>query len=414
MKKILFRKDIKQIIFYDTLDILDLNESACFLFGLLCLELSHGEIAQRASLKFNESFEDSLDNVISFQEQLKDLGITPHRGLVGELEFMPHTPIVHIIQNCNSPCTMCDCWMTKGKKWHSRNNLFKIHQKLKSLGAIGIMISGGEPLMHPELEGILLDLKELGLEIYLNTNGILLKNKMDFLTNLHIDELVISLDGINAFDYKTIRGTDKFDLVVENIKLFKEKNPQTRVVTRTTLTKYTLNHLFPFIELAKNIGIDHIGFSPLDVSSESFNRINHNEKRELKLISDLLPSKEEILQIINWIKRSQNSILLSKLEQDGYIAWGPDKIVKCLEFYVNIIDGNERKFNKEVCMFPFFSLLVDYDGSLRGCFYDTSFGNINDFENIDWDFEMRIKKLESGSKCKTCRGKIFCDVGNLK
>ncbi len=414
MKKILFRKDIQQIIFYDTLDILDLNESACFLFELLCQELSSNEIARRASVKFNESFEDSLENVIDFQEQLKELEITPHRGLVGDQEFMPHTPIVHIIQNCNSPCTMCDCWMTKGKKWHSRDSLFKIHQKLKSLGAVGIMVSGGEPLMHPELEGILKDLKELGLEIYLNTNGILLKNKMEFLTNLNIDELVISLDGINADDYKTIRGTDKFELVVQNVKLFKEKNPQTRVVTRTTLTKYSLNNLFPFIELAKNIGIDHIGFSPLDVSSESFNRSNQNEEREQKLIGNLLPSKEELQQTIGWLKIDHNNNLLLRLEEEGYIAWGPDKIVKCLELYINIIDGNKRKFNKEACMFPFFSMLVDYDGSLRGCFYDTPFGNINDFENIDWDFEKRIKKLESGSKCETCRGKIFCDVGNLK
>lgn len=414
MKKILFRKDIKQIIFYDTLDILDLNESACFLFELLCLGLSINDIAQKASLKFNESFEESLENVIDFQEQLKDLDITPHRSLVGAPEFMPHTPIVHIIQNCNSPCTMCDCWMTKGKKWHSRESLFKIHQKLKSLGTIGIMISGGEPLMHPELEGILLDLKELGLEIYLNTNGILLKNKMEFLTKLNIDELVISLDGINAFDYKAIRGTDKFDLVVESIKAFKERNPQTRVVTRTTLTKYSLKNLFPFIELAKNIGIDHIGFSPLDVSSESFNRVNQNEQREQKLIGELLLSKEELIQTIDWLRTTENSKLLSSLEQEGYIAWGPEKIIKCLELYVNIIDGNKKKFNKEACMFPFFSMLVDYDGSVRGCFYDTPFGNINDFENIDWNFEKRIKKLESGSKCETCRGKIFCDVGNLK
>lgn len=277
MKKFLYRNDTNQIIFYDTLEAINLNETAAFIFEKMCYKLSPKEIAASFSNEFNESLDESLDFIKDFYNEISELNLELTPAVLEKGAFCLHTPIVHIIQNCNSPCIMCDCWKTKEKTLHSRISLYPIHRKLKELGARGIMISGGEPLLHPELELILKDLKEIGLEIYLNTNGFLIKKNLSWLKKLEIEELVISMDGLNSDDYKSVRGIDRFNQVCDNIKLFKKENPNTRIIIRTTLTKHTINHLDELISFAKSNSIDHIGFSPLDVSSSSFLDLKHRK-----------------------------------------------------------------------------------------------------------------------------------------
>lgn len=125
-----------------------------------------------------------------------------------------------------------------------------------------------------------------------------------------------------------------------------------------------------------------------------------------------MPSEKELLESISKLREEKISQFLTEQQKAGYISWGADKIVKCLEFYINTISGKHKKYSEKPCAFPFYSVLIDYDGSIKGCFYDTPFGNIQDFKNIDWSFSKRIDRLKSSLKCKDCRGKIFCDSGD--
>lgn len=43
--------------------------------------------------------------------------------------FRLNTPIVHIIQNCNSPCTICDCWKTKERNIRTAKELYPAFKK---------------------------------------------------------------------------------------------------------------------------------------------------------------------------------------------------------------------------------------------------------------------------------------------
>jgi MoaA/NifB/PqqE/SkfB family radical SAM enzyme len=413
-RKHFYNKETRKIIFHDTLESIQLNETSDFIYCQMVGGSEKTKVIEEYMEVFgvNEATASSDFSLVTkdleesevFWEESNEI----QRG-----DFNPQIPIIHIIKNCNSPCMMCDCWKEKEKLYHSREDLYKIHLKMKEKGALGIMISGGEPLMHPELKGILSDLKLLGLPIHLNTNALLLDRNSDWLTKLEIEFLVISMDGSDKESYHKIRGVNKYDKVWSSIEKFKNKNEETKIILRTTLTRQNIKTLDKFAEKAISHGVGHIGFTPLDVTSSSFARDNIEDKYTNKLIDSLMPSLEEIERVVdNLKKQNEYSSAIDEYHKSGYFTWGLEKIIECLMFYKDEILKNHATYDNSICMFPYFSLVLDYDGGIKNCFYSESFGNLSDIDNIDWNFEDRISKLEKSGRCKSCRGKVFCDDGN--
>ncbi|WP_343212185.1 radical SAM protein, partial [Bartonella taylorii] len=99
---------------------------------------------------------------------------------------------------------------------NKKEGLSLTYRMLKEKGAASVMLSGGEPLMHPKLKDILLTLNELGLPVELNTNGILLHKNL-WISQYDIKEIVISMDSTSVQGYYDIRGANKFDRVWKNI-----------------------------------------------------------------------------------------------------------------------------------------------------------------------------------------------------
>src|ERR1700757_448753 len=83
-----------------------------------------------------------------------------------------HPLLVHIIpmRRCNLACTYCNEFDDNSKPVP----LQEIKNRLDVLADMGtsiITISGGEPLMHPELDEIILHIRKRGMIAGLITNG---------------------------------------------------------------------------------------------------------------------------------------------------------------------------------------------------------------------------------------------------
>ena len=414
MRRHLFREEQNQLIFHDTLEIMDMNATASFIYKTR-KNSNQSKTVQIYADHYQIELSEALEEVNELLDQFESLGIKFSSNEAEVKSYAPHTPIVHIIQNCNSPCIMCDCWKTTLKNFHPANVLKNFHLKMKELGAKGIMVSGGEPLLHPEIKTILKDLKEMKMPIFLNTNGILLHKHMDWLSQLEVEELVFSLDGTDKDSYRLIRGTPMYEKVLANIKEFRKRNQNTRIILRTSFTKYNAFNIDQLVEIAQRHGVDHIGFSPLDISSNSFSRENIDSNRAENLKSLLLPSKEQIEQfLINFKPGNKYYDKIQMLEKDGVLAWDAYKFRNCLEFCKSILISDEMKFSPDPCLFPIFSMVVDYNGDLKNCFYSNPFGNLYNLDNIEWNFESQMQTIKKSKKCETCRGKVFCDLGIMK
>ena len=73
----------------------------------------------------------------------------------------------------------------------------KVVQACKPLGLEKVRITGGEPLLRPDLQDLVSRLKRTGVEIALTTNASLLAGQADRLAAAGLDRVTVSLDALD-------------------------------------------------------------------------------------------------------------------------------------------------------------------------------------------------------------------------
>ena len=83
-----------------------------------------------------------------------------------------HPVLVHIVpmRRCNLSCAYCNEYDAVSQPVPLAIMLRRL-DKLASLGTAMITVSGGEPLMHPELDAMIVRMRERGMVSSLITNG---------------------------------------------------------------------------------------------------------------------------------------------------------------------------------------------------------------------------------------------------
>jgi MoaA/NifB/PqqE/SkfB family radical SAM enzyme len=132
-----------------------------------------------------------------------------------------HVVQAHIIpiRRCNLACTYCNEFDDYSKPVA----LEEMKRRIDHLGEFGtafIVISGGEPLLHPELDHIIAHIRKRCLLAALITNGYLLtRERIERLNRAGLDHLQISIDNVQPDDVskKSLKVLDqKLALLAEH------------------------------------------------------------------------------------------------------------------------------------------------------------------------------------------------------
>jgi len=101
----------------------------------------------------------------------------------------------------------------------SVEDIIKIVQVAANIGITKIKITGGEPLVRPDLIDIITGINKVrGIEeISLTTNGVLLAPLATKLKQAGLKRVNVSLDTVNTEKYKLITGVDKLKDVIKGI-----------------------------------------------------------------------------------------------------------------------------------------------------------------------------------------------------
>ncbi|HKV25092.1 MAG TPA: radical SAM protein [Candidatus Acidoferrum sp.] len=109
-----------------------------------------------------------------------------------------HPILVHIIpmRRCNLDCGYCNEYDSVSKPV-PLEEMKKRLDILSGMGTSVITISGGEPLMHPELKEIIRHIRKRGMIAGMITNGFLLsKERIQSLNEAGLEHLQISIDNL--------------------------------------------------------------------------------------------------------------------------------------------------------------------------------------------------------------------------
>lgn len=194
-------------------------------------------------------------------------------NLLKKREKFPFVLMLEPIFKCNLSCSGCG----RIREYSDViDKILDVEQCLDAAGQAGapiISITGGEPLLHPQIDQIVQSLLNENYFVYLCTNGLLLKGFLDKIKPHSRLSLVVHLDGMSSTHDLMAGRRNVFARAIDSIK--KAKKLGFSVRTNTTIYKNTdVKEISDLFTLLKNIGIDGIMVSPAfsyeDVTDEVF------------------------------------------------------------------------------------------------------------------------------------------------
>jgi MoaA/NifB/PqqE/SkfB family radical SAM enzyme len=136
-----------------------------------------------------------------------------YRFMAKGLSSTDHPILAHVIpmRRCNLACSYCNEYDDYSKPVPTEV-MFQRLDKLADLGTTAIIISGGEPLMHPDIEAIVRKIRRRRMLGCLITNGYLLtKEKIKKLNAAGLEYMQISIDNVRPDNVskKSLKVLDK-------------------------------------------------------------------------------------------------------------------------------------------------------------------------------------------------------------
>jgi cyclic pyranopterin phosphate synthase len=136
----------------------------------------------------------------------------------------PEKLTVAITAFCNLRCTGC----RYGRDFMpgQQLSLDMVKSMLEDAAAGGIKMVrfyGGEPLLHPDLPAMIAYARECGLDCYITTNGILLKQKIDALYAAGLRSITIGYYGNGARYDEYVNRANQFQRLEESVRTVRER-----------------------------------------------------------------------------------------------------------------------------------------------------------------------------------------------
>src|SRR5438552_10889005 len=194
-----------------------------------------------------------------------------------------HPVMAHIVpmRRCNLSCAYCNEYDDVSKPVPVETMYGRI-DRLAELGTTIITISGGEPLLHPELDLIISRIRQHGIIAGMITNGYLLTaERIHGLNKAGLDHLQISIDNVMPDDIskKSLKVLDKklqllaryaeFHVNINSVVGGGVHNPQDALVIGRRALE---------LGFTSTIGIIHDGDGQLQPLGDEERRVYHEMK----------------------------------------------------------------------------------------------------------------------------------------
>ena len=162
--------------------------------------------------------------------------ITEYLHMKAARFLIPLSGTFELTPVCNMNCRMCYVRMDKKKQesirpLHSAQDWIKLGQECKDRGMLYLLLTGGEPFLHPEFKEIMQSLHKMGLMISINSNGTMIdESVIEWLKETPPVRINITLYGASDETYERLcRNPKGFTQATRAIKLLKENHINVKI-----------------------------------------------------------------------------------------------------------------------------------------------------------------------------------------
>lgn len=170
----------------------------------------------------------------------------------------PRSCTWELTRRCNLRCIHCEnnCGAPSARELSPRR-MYEVAAELVALGCERVNVTGGEPLLHPDWDGLCRHLVALGTRVALITNGTLLDDQhLERVLAAGVATLGISLDGLQAVhDRIRPRAGDGPSPWASTVAAIERAVPRIDTVAITAVNRLNLGELPALRDTLLDLGV---------------------------------------------------------------------------------------------------------------------------------------------------------------
>lgn len=312
------------------------------------------------------------------------------------IEYIPINAILELTPLCNMNCDMCFVRLSpeemeqKGRL-RSAEEWIALGKDMQAAGTMFVLLTGGEPLLHPEFKEIYVALKRMGMILTINTNGTLIDEQWaDFFTMYPPRRINITLYGKDEYTYKELcHYQGGYEKTLNAIKLLQKRNISVKI--NGSITPSNVNDLDALVSIVKKMK-----------AVWKFDTYMYPASRERSVVfaqnSRLTAEQAAAVRVELWEKR---------MEREAFCQFSKDFIKKS--------NAEPGKYVSQpiACRAGRSSFIVNWQGNMRPCVMMTE-PEIPVFEDgfkSSWEkIVQSTEKIRLSPKCNVCRLREVCQT----
>jgi len=295
---------------------------------------------------------------------------------------------------CNLNCSHCGSSAGKPRiNELNKNECFSLCEELANLNCETVSLMGGEPFLKEDWFSIGQCVKDLGMNLNIVSNGLMLDKYINEISNLEPNVIGLSIDGLEKTHDKIRGKKGSYKKVLNSIKLLTDRHIQITVIT--TVSKINFNDLPEMKNLIYKKGVNW----QIQVAMPFGN-----------FKSEQMLSEEEYYSVALFIAKQRIKTAFDDLPVMG---------AHCFGYNSKILPGCKTW---EGCAAGISSIGITSDGNIVGCLSmgNNKFieGNIRDKslkeiwnDENNFIYNRKFTKNKLGSNCKECKFGVKCRGG---
>jgi len=231
---------------------------------------------------------------------------------------VPRVLLAHITDRCNLACAFCD--LPHRPRDLTLAQLAPLLDEAAGIGIRNLVLTGGEPFLHPEFFDIVAHAKRRSFGINVTTNGWTLARDAARIGAARIDSISASIDGEEP-THDSLRGmAGSYARAVEGLRALRDEAPDVALSVYSVATNRNVHELQAVLELAGSLDAD-FNFWPVNNVPELYITEETDRAAYLALVDRLAGESEEFARRREYYETGLR-----------YHAEGGDLRVRCLGF----------------------------------------------------------------------------------
>lgn len=313
---------------------------------------------------------------------------------------------------CNMNCKMCYVRMSREEQeaihpLRSAEEWLRLGECARDAGLLYLLLTGGEPFLHPQFREILTGLHKMGLIISINSNGTLIDEKVvQWLKEVPPVRINITLYGASNETYRRLCGNPNgYTQVVNAIHLLREAGITVKL--NCSVTPHNVEDLEEIFRFANEEGL------VIQATSYMFPPL----RRDPAMVgqNDRFTAEDAVYYAakIDYLRAGKEYLLA--MAEDDYSSLQSDLDESCEA------EGGRMRCRAGICSF-----WITWKGELLPCGMIPSQNVLNAFTDgfmCSWERAkeivdaIRLPAKCSGcsvqSKCKACAAMVMTESGQL-